>query len=303
MHIWVFSYNRGVFLRNCIASIEQCAPMCTVTVFDDASTDVETLAVLAEVGKRHRVIQPQQAQMTSKHGGLYGNMQVAFEQTLDDDLMLFLQDDTQLVRPIDAQEIVELQQYFIRHPDAAFVQPAFMRGCNEAKDRPLTRFDAAEGMYWVDRYNRSAGAFYSDICIANVQRLRSKGWRFAEREAANEQAAKKQFGQMAYLQNPFAAWLPNVPAFRGKQQTWAMRRAQQVSGSGFFPITIMSSENTQQFKQRDPGLLPYAEQFLSVSNGPIKQPWIYYPLQNKRWLKRISHVEVFLKTQFGRRTK
>lgn len=295
MHFWVFSYNRGVFLQNCVESIEQCAPMCTLTVFDDNSNDPETQRILANIRKKHQVMTPEAATAESKHGGLYANMQQAFESMPDGELMCFLQDDTQLVRTVAEQDFADIRAYFNQFHDAAFVQPAFLRGSNKAAESHLTRYDPSCRMYFVDRFERSAGAYYSDIHVADVQRLRSKDWKFQPRESGNELQAKASFRQIAYLRVPFAAWLPNVPAFRGKIQTWAMRKAQTLSNSGFYPIKIMTDSEAERCRRRENSVIPYAEDFLSVKGEAVSRPWTYYPLQGRRWLKRLNQLEVLIK--------
>lgn len=294
MHIWVFSYNRGLFLQNCIESIERCAPMCPVTVFDDNSTDPETQSVLESIAKKHRVMKPEAGVSESKHGGLYANMQSAYENMSEGELMCFMQDDTQLVRPVASDDLLSLKAYFLTHSRAGFVQPAFLRGCNAKQDRQLTRFDPEANVYFVDRYERSAGAFYSDIVIADVGRLRESSWHFAAREAQNERQARKKFGQMGYLRDPFVAWLPNVPAFRGKKETWALRKAQKLSSSGFYPIAILDDEEVAKLRSRNVTDIPYAEHFLQTSTGSVKQPWIYYPMQNRGWLKKVNALELWV---------
>lgn len=299
MHIWVFSYNRGVFLKNCVESIEQCASMCELTVFDDNSTDEETQTILATLAKKHRVMKPEPGGEESKHGGLYANMQSAYESMPDGKLMCCMQDDTQMVRAVSERELTDIDRYFQSCSDAGFIQPAFMRGCNKGSDSKLTHYNTDLDVYYVDRHNRSAGAFYSDIFIANVDRLRGENWSFKPREASNEKQARESFCQLAYLRNPFIAWLPNVPAFRGKVQTWAMRKAQELSNSGYYPLKIMSEQERMGLQSRDVSLLPFAEEFLFVRNGSVPEPWNYYPLQRRKWLKRISNVEVFLRRKLS----
>lgn len=298
---WVFSYNRGEFLKNCIASIEQCAPTCAIRIFDDHSTDPETRRVLAEASQRHHVCYPEaQGGEQSKHGGLYANMQTAFARSADDELVCFLQDDTQLVRPLGQEDIERLAAFF-RHSDRpSFIQPAFLRGCNRTKDDPITRYDPERRVYYVDRFKNSAGAFYSDICLFRVGDLRAVGWQFVQREGGNERQARERLAQMAYWRDPFAAWLPNVPAFRGKAATLALRVAQQRRRSGFYPLTCMAPAENQAFIARADTQIPYAEDFLQVRNGSIPQPWIYYPLQGSAPLKLLNSVEVKLRKLLGR---
>lgn len=299
---WIFSYNRGEFLQNCVASIEHCAPQCSIRIFDDHSPDPETQRILAELSQRHQVIYPAADENgeQSKHGGLYANMQAAFAMSNANDLVCFLQDDTQLVRPLSPDDIQQLAQFFAASAQPCFIQPAFLRGCNKKTDNPLTRYDAQRGVYYVDRLKNSAGAYYSDICLFRVGDLRAVNWQFITREAGNEQQARQRLGQMAYWRDPFAAWLPNVPAFRGKKQTLALRLAQQRRRSGFYPLIPMSPEQNQAFISRAPTAIPYAEDFLQVRTGEIAQPWIYYPLQGSAPLKWLNSAETKLRKWLGR---
>jgi glycosyltransferase involved in cell wall biosynthesis len=288
---WIFSYNRAEFLKNCVASIEQCAPGCTIHIFDDNSSDAQTRALLAELGEKYSVhVPPPQENGGNKHGGLYANMQAAYELCDPRDLVCFLQDDTQLVRPVTPEEIGRLEAYCLKR-GPGFVQAAFMRGSDRQKDRERTRFDELGKVYFVDRLSSSAGAYYSDICLFQVQQLRSADWRFVPRESHNEQAARDKLKQMAYWRDPFVAWLPYVPAFRGKQQTWALRWAQKKRRCGFYPLRLMGADETRQFLSRDPARLPYAEDFLRAPES-LPEPWIYYPLQGKSWLKHLNSLEI-----------
>lgn len=298
MVFWIFSYNRGEFLHNCVTSIELCAPDSTIRIFDDNSTDADTRKILGELSQRHSVYYPQpQTDDGNKHGGLYANMQAAFEYCDADDLVCFLQDDTQLVRKVAPQEFLELKEYFA-NSKAGFVHPAFMRWRNKKSDQSRTRFDAEKNVYFVDRLQSSAGAFFSDICIFHTQKLRDAQWRFIPRESRNEQVARRTLQQMAYWRNPFLAWLPNAPAFRGKIQTFALRHAQKIRPCGFFPIHILSDEENQRFVTRDPHRLPYAEEFLKTSVD-LPKPWIYYPLQGKSGLKHLNNIELKIRRWLG----
>jgi hypothetical protein len=180
------------------------------------------------------------------------------------------------------------------------VQPAFLHGRNRKKDQSVTRYDPVHRVYYVDRLKNSAGAFYSDICLFRVRDLRAVGWQFVRREAGNERQAREHLAQMAYWRNPFVAWLPNVPAFRGKKRTFALRLAQRLRGSGFYPLVYLSPDQHRAFIDRPNTAFPYAEDFLQVRNGPVPQPWHYYPLQGSAALKLLNSVEVKLRKLLGR---
>jgi hypothetical protein len=294
MQFWVFSYNRGEFLQNCVNSIAQCAPQCPVTIFDDDSTDPATLEVLAALATRHTVRRPTASAGAGKHGGLYANMQAAFAATPDADLFCFLQDDMQLVRPLLSAEIGTLGAMLEDATSPRFLQPAFMKGADRKRHAGLVRFDAATAAYLIDRHHHSAGAWYSDILVGHAGRLRQAGWHFLPGEAANEQQARQQLGQLLYLKNPFAAWLPNVPAWRGKTRTLGLRLAHRAGNCGFHPLCSLSQQQAAAFVARDPAQLPYAEDWLTLGEGKLPEPWRYHPLQGRRALKLLNSLELKL---------
>jgi len=299
MDICVFSFNRGEFLQNCVASIERCLPGCMLTVFDDNSDDPLTLQVLAAIADRHTVVQPHAAvEGATKHGGLYVNMQAALEHQQPGSIVCFLQDDMQVVRPVSAAEIDTLREYLVQAPVAGFLQPAFLKGCNRHSDGPLTRIATNSPGYHVDRLASSAGAWYSDVLIASTDKLRAANWAFLQRESGNERQARETLDQIVYLKNPFAAWLPLAPAYRGKTRTLALRYAEKSCGAGFYPIREMSADEARAFVDRDAAVLPYAEDFLTVTDGAVPEPWIYHPLQGRRWLKTLNSIELKLRRLF-----
>lgn len=294
MRFWVFSFNRGEFLANCVQSIERCAPQCPVTIFDDNSTDPATLDVLTTLATRHTVRRPAGNGATGKHGGLYANMQAAFADTPDTELFCFLQDDMQLVRTLEPAQIERFGTLLDGADLPCFLQPAFMKGADRKRHAGLVRFVASADAYHIDRHHHSAGAWYSDILIGHAGRLRQVGWQFLPGEAANEQQSRQHLGQLLYLKNPFAAWLPNVPAWRGKTRTMGLRLAHRTANCDFHPLCILDTQQAAGFVARDPAQLPYAEDWLALVAGSLPEPWIYHPLQGRRALKLLNSLELKL---------
>lgn len=293
MIIFVFSYNRGPHLQNCIASIERCAPGKRVVVFDDNSTDSETLDILDTIRKNHEVYGGDGKINDQQHGGLYGNMQRAFDMTSDRELVVFLQDDTQLVRPISEQDLDGLWSYFDRYTDAGFLSPAFR--CGITRKRVLKRF-----IYQPDRnvyfchhqsHKQQAGVYYSDISITRSDRLRSVGWRFKSDEFENELQAKANFERMGYMFAPFAMWLPNAPAYRFKDKGFLYRLGERLNKSGLYPYKIMDHNDIRRLGSRPGHELAIAENFLSIDGKELKKPWIFDPLRRPRWLRRIAKID------------
>lgn len=291
LYVLIFSFNRGDFLRNCIRSITECIPDASIVIWDDNSTDTLTRTVLDELATTVKIYQPalDADGGRSKHGGLYQNMQSAIEHLPDDVLVCAIQDDMQIVRPVSSGEISAWQQLFSERVHHGFMQPAFLK----AKSADI-HYQADKNGYIVQRQHRSAGAWYSDVFMINTRLLREQQWQFKIREANNEQQARACFEQMIYLKNPFVAWLPGAPAWRGKQRTLAMRWAEKSRQCGFYPFRILRAEENLAFCQRPAEDLPLAEQWLHLQQGSLAKPWFYYPLQGQRGLKLLNKIELLL---------
>lgn len=294
LQFFVFSFNRGEHLLNCLRSLERCAPQCPVTIVDDNSTDPATMAVLAGLDGHHRIVRPGHSR-ASKHGGLYANMQSAFEACPADTLFCFLQDDMQLVRRLDAQDLAHFAAVLDGSPLPCLLQPAFMKGSDRRRHQGLIRYRSDSDAYCIDRLRHSAGAWYSDILLGSAGRLRQAGWQFLPSEAANEQQARRNLGQLLYLKNPFVAWLPNVPAWRGKQQTLGLRLAHRSGNCGLHPLRCLDAPQTAEFLTREPEKLPYAEDWLELVGTSLPKPWAYHPLQGRRLLKWLNSLELKLR--------
>lgn len=304
LQFFIFSFNRGEFLQNCVESIRLCAPGSAVTIWDDNSTDKltrELLAILPDTpGLRVNVRQPalDESGDRSKHGGLYNNLQSACLSAPGNSLICCIQDDMQLVRPISVEEIVSWKTLLDSGVHRGFIQPAFLKTKSAE-----TVFVPEKNAYHINRQHRSAGAWYSDVFMISTQVLSETGWQFKSRESQNEQQARQHLDQMVYLKNPFVAWLPGAPAWRGKRRTLAMRWAEKSRRCGFYPFKIMSTDDATAFCRRSHELLPLAESCLELRGGEcgtehsagINKPWFYYPLQNKRGLKLLNKIELLLK--------
>ncbi|MFO8113226.1 MAG: glycosyltransferase [Desulfosalsimonadaceae bacterium] len=294
--ICIFSYNRGNYLKNCIASVESCAPESKIVIFDDGSDDPDTLKTLAEIGKKHAVVQPGHA--SSHHlGGLYGNMQSALDFCKEEEILCFLQDDTQLVRGVTAEDMEVLTGAFDRNPHLGFLHPCFIKAIN-LKQGASFSYDPSLNLYFHDPTKRSAGRYFSALLITKPSRLLAAGWRFAASEPANSRLAQKYFLPMGYLFAPFAMWLPEVPAYRGKKKTFALRLAEKKRRCGYYPYRIMDPAEVKRLKERSPSVLPVAEAFLACDGKEPSRPWAYNPLTGLRWLKLLNQLEVSLRRLF-----
>lgn len=297
MIFFVFSYNRGPHLKNCIESIETCAAGHPIIVYDDASEDPETRQILSQIGKHHEVRTRDDKGSGDQHGALYTNMQRAIESVANDSLICFLQDDTQLVRKIDDRDIQFLEGYFEKFPKAGFLAPVFQKRIT--RQRTLDRFVYREdrGVYVCEHRSKKqvAGVYYSDISVTRSDRLREVNWKFVAGEFDNEQQARASFLEMGYLYAPFAMWLPNPPAYRNKKKSLTFRLAEIVNKAGFYPFGIMDEEAVARLRTRPHSQVPIAEDYLEVTVPGLRSPWIYDPLRRYRILRKFAKFEAFLK--------
>jgi glycosyltransferase involved in cell wall biosynthesis len=288
----VFSFNRGRYLKNCVTSIETCAPGHSITIFDDNSNDPETLKILENYRQKHKVIQPREDTKSRHHlGGLYGNMQRAFEEYSDADLVCYLQDDTQMLRLLDKDDIARIEGAFEKAPSLGFINPCFIRGINFTKGAEYS-YKGDLGLYFRERSQRSSGTYFSALLITKPKRLKASGWFFAPSEPANSQAAAKIFMPMGYLHAPLAMWLPEVPAYRGKKKTLGLKLAEKKRKCGYYPFALLNESEREKLKDRHESTLPIAEEFLHCVDYEPPKPWAYNPLTNTGWIKTLNQVEV-----------
>jgi len=283
-------------LENCLRSIERSVVDAEIIVYDDTSTDPETVAILERTATDHRVVVTGNTGAEgNKCGGLYNNMQTALDDAPDDEMICFMQDDTQMVRNLDQQDLNDVRYFFDAKPDAAFLQPAFLRGADRHRNARITRFDDDTNGYYRENSTQSVGIYFSAISIAHVGRLRACGWRYSSRERENEMQARQHFSRMGFTKNPFMMWLPSVPAYRGKIKTLALVLAERSRNCGFYPFNEMATEQVVSLRERDHQVLPVAEDFLSVNATDITVPWITHPLQGSAFFKSLNRIELKLK--------
>lgn len=270
-------------------------------IYDDASNDPETQKILTEIGKKYEVRTRDDKASGDQHGALYTNMQRAIDSVDGEQtLICFLQDDTQLVRHIDEQDIAFLEGYFNDVPDAGFLAPVFQKRIT--RQRTLDRFVYREnrGVYVCEHRSRKqvAGVYYSDISVTRSDRLRTANWKFVPGEFDNEIQAKTNFVEMGYLYAPFAMWLPNPPAYRNKKKSFTFQLAEIVNKAGFYPFEIMSECAVKCLRNRPVSKVPIAEDYLEVGVKGLKSPWIYDPLRRYRLLRKMAKLEAWLRKIF-----
>lgn len=295
--ILVFSFNRGVHLQNCVRSIEHHAPQVSVHIIDDDSNDPETVDILKRLSERHTVVIADASNPTgSKVGGLYVNMQQALDRLPDNHLFSLFQDDMQMVRDLEDQDIETMQAYFDHDQRNAFLGHVFMRGYRRKSAGPLLQYDMQTRTYHRQLTKSGGGSHFGAVHTSRTDRLRAVDYRYAESEKLNDLRARKLFSPMGALRDPFATCLPAVPVHRYGMNTWCQRLAGRLSQEGLYPVVPLSAEAIAALRERDPTKeIPWSEDFLVTDPPAPEVPWTYSGFQGRRWLKHLNRVEVELR--------
>ncbi|MCC5878791.1 MAG: glycosyltransferase [Idiomarina sp.] len=298
LSVYIFSFNRGDFLAHALDSVRSMIPQAVVKIVDDHSDDAATIAFLAQCAVP--VLQPESADK-ARHGGLYQNMQLALEDC-ESDYCLFLQDDMQIVRPVDATDYQYINDFFAAFPDAGFLNPVFLKGQRARRDARITNISDDFPVYFRHYPNKKhpRGISYADVVIAHKPRLMAKSWQFSQGEVANAEQAMQWFGRMGMMRDPFVMFLPQVPVFRGKQKTAPVKLAERLAGNEPKKFVPMQAEQVNRLRARDMQQLPVAEDFLMTCDKQVKKPFHYSVVNVYPWLRVCHKLIVQWRKTIGR---
>jgi hypothetical protein len=293
LEVAIFSYNRGAWLDICLRSVQIHLPIGTrITVYDDNSDSPVTCAILKNLPADVTLVQPD-IQGEGRHGGLYANMRRALDRS-DADMLLCLQDDTQIVRPVTAAEIAALHG-FMDQPDApAFIAPLFLLSRKRRRIEQRTH-PTQSGQRTYVQINSSASnpqpLAYRDVCLWNIRKIRTTDWAPSDSEHKTAASARALFGAMHLMADPFVAFIPQVPTYRARAQTLGARLAEKRLGREPKPFHPMTSEQSTDFCERDLTRLPFVDDFLATKDSSVRRP--YEPnavdaIPAYRWLNNIE---------------
>lgn len=277
--IAVMSYNMGELLENCLASIERNAPGFTVAIFDDRSTDPVTCEVLERYQDLYSVRRTDDYDKRElKTGGLHANMNRAVRYAVESgkEYVFFIQDDMQLVRPIDEGVLHEYGQIFSMDDGIAQVRCTFMRSPVVNPDHSSRSWLPSHGGIHYERVVGNIGVL--DTGIVSVNRLVEKEFEFVPGEGNNSVRSSAIGLRSVFPKNPVYMWLPWPPTHMGRlspSRRTLNRLTDLVYNVGFHPFRDMTPTEVEVMKERSVEELPYAERFLTVAGRPVKKPWCY----------------------------
>jgi glycosyltransferase involved in cell wall biosynthesis len=307
LEVVIFSFNRGGHLRNCVDSVREFMPNSRVTVFDDGSTNSETCAALDRLRKEGvvSVLTADESSKNSKfdtqlNGGLHANMQTFIDDHACSALVLFLQDDTQVVRKVKSRDLEDIARIFQYYPRAAFIYPAFLAN-RTACTRGFVDFSSFrdDDPSFSFHYHYEYSGFF-DICIAHVGRLRASGWKFGNELTTSLQAREK-FGTMRLMRTPFVALVPAPPTYVFRGKTWVQRIWERYR-AGLYPVDPMSEAAVERMSALKADY-PTADEFLTSRSFQGEHPWPYTKMERApKLLVLLERIEAWVRRRLSWQT-
>lgn len=261
METFVFAHQRGRYLENCLRSADDVGWPGPITIIDDGSTDRvsrRVLRVAEEDG--HRVIR-QPGGVRGIWGGLQHNMGVALRMAKGP-ATLFLQDDLQFVRRVDAGELERMTR-LVNDPDLSpFLGPFFhMQSWSESVRDGAYRWDPVHRVHVRTEQNRFQG--FSDVAILSPSRLLAAGWDSSNVEKQASPIAVERFGPMMSLHDPFIAFVPFPYAPRHSLRRRLKERRRRPTPAR---LQLMTRAEVERMRAAPTDRLPFATEYLRLAS-------------------------------------
>jgi hypothetical protein len=278
--IYVFSFNRGRFLNNCISSIEKNFQSPQITIIDDCSDDEDTIKYLEELGQRYRIISPHsKEEKSSKYGNLYKNKNWVINESknLGYKYIMIVSEDGQFVRPFLKSDKKRIKCLFENTENIFQCVPLFIEKVNkfsQFEDKIKTLPDCN---FYIKKNNVNYKRLnYTDFGIINVNKFLSLLGKYEESEHLNEQMCIEKGIVCAYDTHPFFALLPFNKYERVNGNKKLIHLINKISQTGFYPYNDMSQSEIDKLFNKPVLEVAYAEDWLTCPNVPNKDLWSFW---------------------------
>jgi len=263
---------------------------------DDFSDDRRTRRVLAEEASLgSRVLQPTQSLPVEKRGGLHWNMQYVWDEHITTRFALFMQDDQQIVRPVDTLDENNLLQYFNQTNLPPYLNVTFYDNVLYT-GHPLTPDELAQDRAFTERNFSSVSLSFrgvdgpSDTGLWDIDRAKALGFRFGRNEDEVKRNGLALFGPCHHVATPFLAFLPTPLSYRMKRIT-VIRRLWYIRHAGLHPIDDLSGESVERLR-KNIGTLALGHEFLYSPTYGRAAPWPALPMEDApEWLVSLDRRE------------
>lgn len=303
--IVIFSFNRGRYLANAVASVRRHWPSAKMLIMDDHSDNRNTLRVLNDERRRGtKVVQPETPASAKKRGGLHENMQLVWDRHLETRCALYMQDDQQIIRRVDLEDEARFIASFDALGAPPFLHVVFPRcvvySADDARP-PTTEF--LDSMRLA--FNQETSTFdlpglesVKAAGLWDVSRAKAAGWSFADDEPGHAARGREMFGEGRLTATPFLAFLPVPLSYRSRRITLT-RWIYFLLTSDVYPVDDLTEEQNA-FLLTSIGEPPLGDQFLRSSSFGANAPWPALPMTSApSWLKKVDVKEQKLRSRLG----
>ena len=268
IRVAIFSYNRPDHLANLLSSIGDLWPQADVVIYDDKSTHPGMKSVLGSCGFPVRT----GPGGSGRHGGLYSNMQQAYEESLAEgfEYLLTLQDDMQLVRPVTKELLGTYFQDFDSDQALTQIDPRFAK--TRLKRRKKSKTSGSNG-----QNKPIAFRAYLDVGIFKISRLCSLGWSFnvdGSQIISGEQTLSIQAAELGMKKGnpatPFVMHLPFPHLYRHRVR---LPRLSALSRR-IFRFEYMSLADIDRMDSRPAGTPAYWRDHLRIDGATWFDRWL-----------------------------
>jgi len=263
----VFSYNRPLHLENCLQSLKDMYPDAHVVVFDDNSPNPAVDEVIQKFDCEVR----KGKGGSGRHGGLYDNMQMAYEEAIEGgyDYLLSVQDDLQLVRPVDDRVLADIEDAFLAAPSVFCLDVEFSRSISGG--RPTLFVLAGE--------DAPPAPFrdYLDVSLFHVGRMQAADWSFnleLHIVVSGEKSLSLRASSLGLRRNKIrTSFLMHVPFPDLYRNRFRLPRLSALSKK-IFRYEYMSKETIQRMDSRPTGEIAQWRDYLTVADTSWFDRWL-----------------------------
>ena len=281
---FISSFNRGTYLANCVHSVQSCVPNSRIHVLDDGSTDPDTIGVLSRLRVPITDISLETRwEQAGSRGGLSRGLNFAVHELTTTPIVVLLQDDMQIVRPIASAEILKVAEA-LRSSPKAFAYYTFLKESREL----VAYHDNVFGWHFPEG---ASGYGFAAASMVDVKKVQSAGFEFGEEKETSRRAAER-WGPMPILRDPFAMFLPWPQSFRSRSKTIAHRVWEASGPTGFVPWETMQESDISRLITRPDSEHAVADYYLTPSRA-VRYPLRYNGLgAAPRVIRVLSEVEL-----------
>lgn len=299
--VFIFSYNRGRFLQNCVQSAQKHIPNVSITVIDDHSNDEYTKKILSDLSKEVVVKEPIM-QGKERWGGFYNNINWVIQELATKPWVILIEDDMQFIRPFLEDDSKRITNFFKNNPKAGYLTLEFMKEEHRGKDKHTLEIDKSQNMYF---YTEAAVKYRGTIHICssgvlNIKYMREVGYTFLGDRPTVRERGRTTFSKKGVYPYPLLMYLPSPPTIKNRSTTITRKLVERYYRTGFYPYQEMSEEELARFLNRDISILPYTGDWLKTKMPSPGPPYVYADSMKmaNRWMQQAEKLETLIRSKF-----